>query len=186
MSSNTKVRSEFIFNTAASVLEAAGRCTAIDELSLEERWPILDEMYKSVMSQTGCVRETAKRNIAKALRRSRYGEMQKRGGARPGPHPGRPPTSGEVVYEGWMGREVAKLNDGKFYAYMNDKNGQIHWGREFAKFTWPGIKSIGEPLDTLDEAIAQLNKSPWGDEEWKSTPAWTDEEFEAMKREEDE
>lgn len=90
MAANTKARSEQIFNTAVSVLEAAGGCVKIDQLSLEDRWPVLNEMYESVMAQTGCVRETAKRNIAKALRRARYGEIVKRGGARPGPHPGRP------------------------------------------------------------------------------------------------
>ena len=93
MSTNTKERSEQIFNTAASVLEAAGGPAKVDPLSLEDRWPILNEMYHSVMDQTGCHRETAKRNIAKALRRARYGEMVKRGGARPGPHPGRPKIS---------------------------------------------------------------------------------------------
>lgn len=90
MPNNTKARSEQIFNTATSVLEAAGGCTTFDQLSLEDRWPVLDGMYKSVIELTGCHRETAKRNIAKALRRARYGEIVKRGGARPGPHPGRP------------------------------------------------------------------------------------------------
>lgn len=99
MPTNTKARSEQIFNTAVSVLETAGGPVSIDQLSLEDRWPILDEMYKSVVAQTGCHRETAKRNIAKALRRARYGEVVKRGGARPGPHPGRPIR--EVGRDGW-------------------------------------------------------------------------------------
>lgn len=92
MSNNTKARSEQIFNTAASVLEAAGGCIWFDSLMTtpDERRRELYKMYDTVIQQTGCVRETAKRNVAKALRRARYGEIVKRGGARPGPHPGRP------------------------------------------------------------------------------------------------
>ena len=92
MSNNSKARSELIFNTAASVLEAAGGCVWFDSATLDqdERWRGLQKMYTAVVEQTGCVRETAKRNVAKALRRARYGEIVKRGGVRPGPHPGRP------------------------------------------------------------------------------------------------
>jgi len=92
MSNNTKERSEQIFNTAASVLEAAGGCVWFDSLMTtpDERWQQLQKMYTAVVEQAGCHRETAKRNIAKALRRARHGEMVKRGGPRPGPHPGRP------------------------------------------------------------------------------------------------
>lgn len=90
MANNTKERSELIFNTAASALEAAGGCIWFDQLPLDERYPILNKMYEAVSTATGCHRETAKRNVAKALRRARYGEIVKRGGARPGPHPGRP------------------------------------------------------------------------------------------------
>lgn len=92
MPNNTKARSEQIFNTAASVLDAAGGCVWFDNLMTtpDERWQELQRMYAAVVEQAGCHRETAKRNIAKALRRARYGEMVKRGGVRPGPHPGRP------------------------------------------------------------------------------------------------
>jgi len=72
----------------------------------------------------------------------------------------------KIVYEGAMGREVAEIA-GKFYAYMNDKNGQIHQGLEFARFTWAGIKSIGLPFNTQTEAEKYLNRNPWGDEPWK-------------------
>jgi len=89
MPNNTKSRSDEIFTTAASILEAAGGHTKIDTLSLEERWTELDKMYRQLMEATGCVRETAKRNIAKALRRARYGTMAKRGGLR-NPPGGRP------------------------------------------------------------------------------------------------
>lgn len=94
---NTKARSEIIFNTAASVLEAAGGCIWFDRLPAGEigqpvppaRWLALEQMYAAVCEQTGCVRETAKRNVAKALRRARYGEIVKRGG--PGRGQGAPP-----------------------------------------------------------------------------------------------
>lgn len=84
MSNNTKAQSGLIFKTAASILEAAGGHPKIDALDLESRYPILNGMYADLMAQTGCVRETAKRNIAKALRKARYGTMVQRGGARPG------------------------------------------------------------------------------------------------------
>jgi hypothetical protein len=79
---NSKPRSEFIFNTAVSVLEAAGGHARIDSLTGEDRRQRIEVMYASVIEQTGCVRETAKRNVAKALRRARYGEVIRRGGAR--------------------------------------------------------------------------------------------------------
>lgn len=92
MSNNTKERSGLIFNTAAEVLEAAGGCVWFDKLPANEigqpvpleRHQALETMYAAVIERTGCVRETAKRNVAKALRRARYGEMKKRGGVRPG------------------------------------------------------------------------------------------------------
>jgi len=82
---NTKARSEFIFNTAASLLEAAGGCEWFDRLPAgPERYQALESLYAAVVAQTGCVRETARRNVAKALRRARYGEMVRRGGVRLG------------------------------------------------------------------------------------------------------
>jgi len=90
MGNNTKTRSEQIFQAALIVLENAGGFSQVDDLPQPERYIILQNMYQEVVSVTGCVRETARRNVAKALRRARYGEVVRRGGARPGPHPGRP------------------------------------------------------------------------------------------------
>jgi hypothetical protein len=86
MTNNTKARTEQIFNTAASVLEAAGGCVWFDDLMTTPaaRWQELQKMYAAVIAATGCHRDTAKRHVAKALRRARYGEMVKHGGTRPG------------------------------------------------------------------------------------------------------
>src|SRR3989304_2889936 len=102
MSNNTKARSEFIFNTAASFLEGAGWCVWFDALPAgPERYQALESIYAAVIQATGCVRDTAKRNVAKALRRARYGEMIKRGGRREPPG-GAPPGN----------RNAAKKLDG--------------------------------------------------------------------------
>jgi hypothetical protein len=90
---NTKARSELIFNTAVSALEAAGGCEVIDRLPIgQARTLAYEALYRQVIEATSCHRETAKRNVAKALRRARYGEIIKRGGLRE-PAGGRPPKT---------------------------------------------------------------------------------------------
>lgn len=92
---NTKQRHEEIFAAAQAQLQQAGGVEAIDNLDNPERLAALRQMYKAVEAETSCHYETAKSNVAKALRRARYGVMQKRwGGKRPGA--GRPKGSKNV------------------------------------------------------------------------------------------
>lgn len=82
---NTKARSLEIYTAAASALEAVGGVVKVDQTPEPERYPVLRQMADAVVSQTGCTPEAARRNVAKALRRARYGVMQERwGGKRPG------------------------------------------------------------------------------------------------------
>lgn len=85
MPNNTKARSQEIYTAACSVLEQAGGGVKVDQLEQIERWPVLRQMAQTVTTQTGCTPEAARRNVAKAMRRARYGMMQERwGGSRPG------------------------------------------------------------------------------------------------------
>lgn len=91
MPTNTKARHEEIYTAAVSALETVGGVIAVDQLDQLERLPVLRKLYKTVANSTNCHIDTAKKNVAKAMRRARYGEMQKRwGGERPGA--GRPKT----------------------------------------------------------------------------------------------
>lgn len=89
---NTKSRHEQIYAAAQAELAKAGGVEAVDELQNPERLETLRRMYKAVEQATNCHYDTAKRNVAKALRRGRYGVMQARwGGERPGS--GRPKSN---------------------------------------------------------------------------------------------
>lgn len=91
MAANTKARSQQIFTAAASTLEAVGGVVKVDQTPELERWALLRQMGETVAAETGCTIESARRNVAKAMRRARYGVMQDRwGGTRPGA--GRPKT----------------------------------------------------------------------------------------------
>lgn len=91
MTTNTKARHEEIYTAAVSALETVGGIVAVDQLDQLERLPVLRKLYKQVVDSTNCHIDTAKKNVTKAMRRARYGEMQKRwGGERPGA--GRPKT----------------------------------------------------------------------------------------------
>jgi hypothetical protein len=82
---NTKARHEEIYTAACSALEQAGGVVKIDQLPELERYPILRQMADTVVAETGCTPEAARRNVAKAMRRARCGVMQERwGGTRPG------------------------------------------------------------------------------------------------------
>lgn len=85
MPANTKARHQEIYTAAVSALETVGGVIAIDQLEQLERLAILRKLYKTVVDSTNCHIDTAKKNVAKAMRRARYGEMQKHwGGERPG------------------------------------------------------------------------------------------------------
>jgi hypothetical protein len=86
MPNNTKARSLEIYTAACSALEQVGGVVKFDQLDQIERLPVLRSLYKTVADSTNCHIDTAKKNIAKALRKARYGEMVKRGwgGNRPG------------------------------------------------------------------------------------------------------
>lgn len=96
---NTRTRHEEIYAAAVSALETAGGVVAVDQLDQLERLPVLRKLYKQVTDETNCHIDTAKKNVAKAMRKARYGEMKKShpelvegrwGGERPGA--GRPKT----------------------------------------------------------------------------------------------
>lgn len=90
---NTKARHEEIYNKAVKVLEIFGGVEIVDALSQEERISILRQLAERVKEQTDCHIDSAKRNIAKAMHRARYGIMKERwGGKRPGA--GRPSSNG--------------------------------------------------------------------------------------------
>ncbi len=89
---NTKARHLEIYNASVKVLTEAGGVEAIDALPQPERVPNLRRMAKKVVDLTDCHIDSAKRNVAKALRRARYGIMKEAwGGSRPGS--GRPPNN---------------------------------------------------------------------------------------------
>jgi hypothetical protein len=73
---NTKERHLEILSCATEVLEAAGGVLVIDELPQEERTPKLREMANDVKRETNCHIDTAKRNLAKAMRRRRFELMK--------------------------------------------------------------------------------------------------------------
>lgn len=95
MPNNTKTRSLEIYAAAVSALETVGGVTEVDKIPSYERGPILRKLYGMVVEATDCHYDTAKRNVAKALRKGRFAEMQKRGwgGTRPGA--GRPKSESE-------------------------------------------------------------------------------------------
>jgi hypothetical protein len=85
MPNNNKARHEEIYTAACSALEQVGGVVKFDQLDQLERLPVLRSLYKTVVNETNCHIDTAKKNVAKALRKARYGEMVKRwGGPRPG------------------------------------------------------------------------------------------------------
>lgn len=94
MAANTKARHEEIYTAAVSALGTVGGVVAVDQLEQLERLVILRKLYKQVADSTNCHIDTAKKNVAKAMRRARYGEMKKHwGGERPGA--GRPKREDE-------------------------------------------------------------------------------------------
>jgi len=89
---NTKARHKEIYTVAAAELEKIGGVETVDGLENLERLRILRQMYRTVADITNCHYDTAKRNVAKAMRRARYGVMKARwGGKRAGA--GRPSKS---------------------------------------------------------------------------------------------
>jgi len=85
MPTNTKARHEEIYTAAVSALETVGGVEAVDRLPNFERLVAVRKLYKQVAETTNCHIDTSKRNVAKAMRRARYSEMQKHwGGERPG------------------------------------------------------------------------------------------------------
>lgn len=91
--SNTKARHQEIYNASVESLDKAGGVEAIDELSQDERIPKLRQMAKDVVNRTDCHIDSAKRNIAKAMRRARFGIMKEKWGGHRNPPGGRPPIS---------------------------------------------------------------------------------------------
>lgn len=75
MSQNTKQRSQEIYAVAAAAVQAAGGPAKIDRMLPDDRIATLHRLYDDVALAASCHRDTAKRNIAKALRKGRYAEM---------------------------------------------------------------------------------------------------------------
>lgn len=92
MSNNTKARHLEIYTAAAAAIEAAGGVEKIDKLPELERITTLKNLYKQVETAADCHKETARKVVARAMRKARYGLMVAHGwgGARSGPHTGRP------------------------------------------------------------------------------------------------
>ncbi len=87
---NTKARHEEIYTAANKVIDEFGSVEQIELLPLEERSVLFRKMAREVVMLTNCHITSAKSNIAKAIRRARYGMIKgKWGGTRPGS--GRPP-----------------------------------------------------------------------------------------------
>lgn len=103
MATNTKKRHLEILAVAFEVLNDNGGVSEVDSLDQEARIPTLRGMAKEIKAKTDCHIDTAKRNLATAMRRERYNLMKSReveeirdiletenwGGPRPGG--GRPP-----------------------------------------------------------------------------------------------
>lgn len=81
MAANTKSRHEEIYTAAASTLEAVGGVLKVDQTPGPERYLMLRRMADTVISQTGCSKEAARKNVAKAMHRAR---KERWGGTRPG------------------------------------------------------------------------------------------------------
>jgi len=93
---NTRERHLEIYNASIEVLDKWGGVKEIDDLPTQERLTAVRKMTKEVMDLANCHGDSAKRNLAKAMRRARFGIMREReqgnwGGKRPGS--GRPPKS---------------------------------------------------------------------------------------------
>lgn len=86
---NTKARHKEIYNEATRVLEIFGGVKTVDALSPEERIPQLCKMAGMVKELTSCHIDSARRNIAKAMRRARFGIMKDRWGGERTPGPGK-------------------------------------------------------------------------------------------------
>lgn len=75
MPNNTKARSQEIYAAAAAAVQAAGGPGKIDRMPPDEKITTLHKLYDDVAETANCHRDTAKRNVAKALRKGRYAEM---------------------------------------------------------------------------------------------------------------
>jgi hypothetical protein len=73
---NTKERHRKIYNAAVKAVEREGGVEIIDRLPKGERVPVLRNMALTVVGQTSCTKDTARRNINKALHQMRNGLTQ--------------------------------------------------------------------------------------------------------------
>ena len=91
MPNNTKARHDEIYNAAVAALESAGGVVKIYQMEQDQRIVILRKIYQQVVGEAECHIETARKSVAKAMRRARFKEMEAHwGGNRPGS--GRPKT----------------------------------------------------------------------------------------------
>ncbi len=73
---NTKERHLEILAAADETIKSVGGIGLIDALVDDERLPLLRAMANDISGKTNCTRDTARRNVAKAMRRARFGIMK--------------------------------------------------------------------------------------------------------------
>jgi hypothetical protein len=73
---NTKARHLEIYKAAVKIVEKSGGVEMIDALPKKQRVLKLRDMALAVTGATSCTRETARRNIAKAMSQARFAVMQ--------------------------------------------------------------------------------------------------------------
>jgi hypothetical protein len=79
---NTKTRHLEILTACKEILTEVGGVMLVDSLQQDERVPLLRGMAKQVAEDTNCHIDTAKRNVAKALRLARGEIVGQWGGKR--------------------------------------------------------------------------------------------------------
>lgn len=75
---NTKARHLEILQSATEAIRIGGGVAEIDKLEPEKRENHLRTMARVVVRETNCHPDTAKRNVAKAMRKGRWALMQKK------------------------------------------------------------------------------------------------------------
>lgn len=79
---NTKARHTEILNACKEILTEVGGVMLVDSFQQDERILLLRGMAKQVSERTNCHMDTAKRNVAKALRLARGEIVGQWGGKR--------------------------------------------------------------------------------------------------------
>lgn len=148
MTNNTKARHLVILAIAANEVEKAGGVEAIDALSWKDRRATLGKMITAVITSTGCVRETARRNVAKAMRRAQK-DPDRWGGNRPNQtgRPPLPPDERRVPVSTLLTADAKELAEA--IAVILDLPG---WGHSLEA----GLQALVEGDPSLREGLADM------------------------------